>query len=630
MAVAEIQKFREKYPQYNDLDDMTIAGKLSQKYPDAYGDLVGKVKSESKPQEKFLKPILPSPEDDTLYKPGTFMDRYSRFERGVAKDILTVPAHFINQFALNYPRDLMNKAGFEYPEKATSPVMQGLAYGAGVVGGFKNPLFKSIQGAGFLKKAPELLKTSVAGGGTAGAYSQPTEDRLTSAGIGFSFPFGAKAVQKGGEFVGKFGKFAAKNITGITDDMNSWIKTRGIDRVLEPTKQSVDYVKTTLLPRAYSIVQENIKKFSEPIQKFAESKGIAPSAIKSIKTKGVDHINVVREQLGDSTDPIYQRILSGIETRNRQVEDAYEQAFSKLRGRSAIIPMSRTKRAMGKLLRKSGYFDAKNRPTKMAENDISENSVLRNVLGFYQSLDIKAPRGVSGITPFQWNLFRNTLSRARGRDKSLSGEIKSILDSLHTDAEKGGLKGIKKARQLARENFAADDFINDSLIKEKKLDRYHKLSEQEKRTLKAIEDFTGVQFIDDLDSLVAAREIDKLTDIKLDTMANELQRASDPKNFQFIKQKYQGLFGDKADEIFDDIKDHIIALKLSKEPDTPAGLVGLASRASAEITKESAKKFYRFKERARKGPNRLRRFGQFSAQGVQRAPKRYPFSREEE
>jgi hypothetical protein len=43
MPVPELVKFREKYPDYGDMDDATLAGKLAAKYPDAYGDLPGKV-----------------------------------------------------------------------------------------------------------------------------------------------------------------------------------------------------------------------------------------------------------------------------------------------------------------------------------------------------------------------------------------------------------------------------------------------------------------------------------------------------------------------------------------------------------------------------------------------------------
>ncbi len=43
MPVIEIDNFRKKYPEYNDIDDATLAGKLAAKYPEAYGDLPGKV-----------------------------------------------------------------------------------------------------------------------------------------------------------------------------------------------------------------------------------------------------------------------------------------------------------------------------------------------------------------------------------------------------------------------------------------------------------------------------------------------------------------------------------------------------------------------------------------------------------
>jgi hypothetical protein len=43
MPIPEIIKFREKYPDYSDIDDATLASKLAEKYPDAYGDLPSKV-----------------------------------------------------------------------------------------------------------------------------------------------------------------------------------------------------------------------------------------------------------------------------------------------------------------------------------------------------------------------------------------------------------------------------------------------------------------------------------------------------------------------------------------------------------------------------------------------------------
>lgn len=46
MPIPELQKFRRKYPQYNDLDDFEIADRLARKYPSAYGNLVQKTQSD--------------------------------------------------------------------------------------------------------------------------------------------------------------------------------------------------------------------------------------------------------------------------------------------------------------------------------------------------------------------------------------------------------------------------------------------------------------------------------------------------------------------------------------------------------------------------------------------------------
>ncbi len=48
--VPELAAFRAKYPDYNDLSDGDLAGMLAKKYPDAYGDLPGKVAAPVKPE----------------------------------------------------------------------------------------------------------------------------------------------------------------------------------------------------------------------------------------------------------------------------------------------------------------------------------------------------------------------------------------------------------------------------------------------------------------------------------------------------------------------------------------------------------------------------------------------------
>lgn len=90
---------------------------------------------------------------------------------GTGRDITAIPAHFINQLALNYPRSLTRRAGFEYPEETTSQVAGIAAKSAGVAGAIKNPIFRAI------KPAKSIL--GMAGQGTAlGAAYAPTDDPI--------------------------------------------------------------------------------------------------------------------------------------------------------------------------------------------------------------------------------------------------------------------------------------------------------------------------------------------------------------------------------------------------------------------------------------------------------------------
>lgn len=49
MPLQELTNFRQKYPDYGDMDDVTLATKLAAKFPDAYGDLPSRVQGSEQP-----------------------------------------------------------------------------------------------------------------------------------------------------------------------------------------------------------------------------------------------------------------------------------------------------------------------------------------------------------------------------------------------------------------------------------------------------------------------------------------------------------------------------------------------------------------------------------------------------
>lgn len=76
----ELDNFRKKYPQYNDLGDAELAGMLAKKYPDAYGDLPGKVKAKEE-----LKPAT------WQQKYGPYIRNALEYGGATAGGLLTAP-----------------------------------------------------------------------------------------------------------------------------------------------------------------------------------------------------------------------------------------------------------------------------------------------------------------------------------------------------------------------------------------------------------------------------------------------------------------------------------------------------------------------------------------------------------
>ena len=60
--ITELQNFRAKYPDYNDISDGELASKLATKYPDAYGDLPGKLEATPTPESPPAQPEPSTPE----------------------------------------------------------------------------------------------------------------------------------------------------------------------------------------------------------------------------------------------------------------------------------------------------------------------------------------------------------------------------------------------------------------------------------------------------------------------------------------------------------------------------------------------------------------------------------------
>ena len=110
------------------------------------------------------------------------------------KDLVTAPAHFLNQMLLNAPRSLANTAGFQYPEKTDNPVINKVAQAAGVAGALTT---------GGLALGAKTLPAKMAAGAAEGFAYSPTENfsdikqRTQQAAFGGTIPVVGKTAKLG-------------------------------------------------------------------------------------------------------------------------------------------------------------------------------------------------------------------------------------------------------------------------------------------------------------------------------------------------------------------------------------------------------------------------------------------------
>lgn len=321
---------------------------------------------------------------------------------------------------------------------------------------------------------------------------------------------------------------------------------------------AADYLTNNVAPKVHQLYQYAVAKFTPEIEKFARDKNIPESAIRTIKTHGPQAIEQTKDSLGNySTDEISQKINQGIAAKDKEVNDAYQAATAGAKQNKLVIPLTRTKRTIAAILRNHGYLDAANKETAMAENDLVQNSPLKNLLGYYKGLNPKTDAGVNMVNTYQWNDLRNNLSKLRRQDKSL--QIKSVLDALHSDAERAGLKGIKEARVLAAKNFDAEEnILSSNLLKEGKLDKYHTLPEAEKRKLKSVEQYINVPFTKDLEKISSGKYLDKIQEGKsLKDFQNLLNQAVDKKWTVSKQKELESMVGKQnADKIIREVISH--------------------------------------------------------------------------
>ena len=225
------------------------------------------------------------------------------------KDVLTIPAHFFNQLLLNYPRSLIKSMGYEYPEKAKSPIAQTVAKGAGIAGGIETPIFKVL---GLTTKGLKAGQLALRSGIMGGLYA-PSENPwdLKERAINTILSAGTPVIlQKTGQAITKIpvakNRFAGKII-------NSLIK---------PLKKDFSYGKNPGLAVAQEkIIANNLDDLAEKIGQRRQEIGQQIDDILTIPQNQNKRINIE-----GSLQPINNAMQVAIKQNNQTLLDRLVEA----------------------------------------------------------------------------------------------------------------------------------------------------------------------------------------------------------------------------------------------------------------------------------------------------------------
>lgn len=391
---------------------------------------------------------------------------------GTARDIGQIPASFLNQLLLGLPRTAAKEYNIKYPEESgvTSPTAKFLSYGAGIIGGIKNPLVNTLLSGG--RMLPMMAK---------------------SAGLS------AISSYKGEEPSKMLENLPGKALVGGLIPPVSKLATGAVKGLWNVTKTGRDYVSKNIAEPASMAISEKLKR----VPGLGKKLGVRNETIDLVNKHGYDRVvnpDIVEEEARQAFNDAMSRKTNvygdTIDARN---------TLKVMKEKYNAVKNVKDVPALEKLIKKLEAFRPAPKGYYSPKGSIPTKSVLSRHMKGENLLDIA---GEVRITRKEMSSIRDDLNNLY-RERAFDTDVFDIIDTLYDDAEKAGLTGINKARDLFKQSHQFRDVAKDALKLEK---------------------FTPKQLQSDITSLI-----------------------SDPRKYRQMVQKYADILGQKESEkIFND------------------------------------------------------------------------------
>jgi len=324
----------------------------------------------------------------------------------MARDVLTIPTHFLNQFAFNYPRSAASQAGFDLPTEAEAPAARIAANAAGVAGGITSPLNKFMAGR-FLRPGQRLLTRAAGSALTAGAYA-PSEglleprQRATQAAFGAMVPTTVAGLQKTGQIVTKTGRWIARNIGGVSDAAVGIIKRLGPGRVFDPAKAQVDYLGRVVAPKAQERIMQAVVESTDDGQKALKALGVRPEQISALRKVSPTTRQQLQGMFGARLDEIGERL--------GQIKAEAGKQFAKALPKKSLIQIKGPMSVLKNTLMKQGWIDLQGTELEGAGIGNKVKTGLVKILRHYAKAGPEGQVLAKGTAPLSARQYQNLLS----------------------------------------------------------------------------------------------------------------------------------------------------------------------------------------------------------------------------
>lgn len=477
---------------------------------------------------------------------------------------------------------------------------------AGLIGGGVGKATTAVgrrlipQGA----KIGRRILGSAAQGATAGALTSPEDfmdiGQRSIQALGGSIVGGTLPVlSAGGRLIQRGAKQVGEKIANIKES----VARRGV------SIQQPDFVRSTLAPEAQKLFQKSFNQFDENFQKFAKNKlRIDDEAVQYISNRTPQVVSESANSLKNTTDSVYQNITSLIKEKVDQAIKLYDNVIANA-PETKSINIHNTYKELGNVLRKYGFINSSGKRTPLANEASMQNSIYRKLLDVYESrnnlVGIKALEGKdltssqmvkmmradreTLINKNQFQLIRDNLNQLY-REAPSDINLSKVISQLHIDADASGIQGLQIARKAFREARQLEDrFLNSPIIKERKLDKIFKLSGEEMRSLRDLENMLNIKIEVPVKDIVAKQMLEKglrsqkIEDVVLgenEFFARQLDTAMNSAKYNTVKELMREALGDDkaVDKIFNDLTSFNSILKMKDAIGKTIG-VGVAGAA---------------------------------------------------